>query len=67
MVFSHGLSNSRGVTILFPKNIVTTISKFQRDCCGKFLLIDYNIAHKRFIFVNLYAVTVDKKLANCIQ
>ena len=63
IMFSHGLSNSRGKTILFSENIVTTISNIQRDCCSRFLLIDCNIANKRFIFVNLYAPTVDKKMS----
>ena len=61
IVFSHGLSNSRGVAILFSKNIVPTISNIQRNCHRRFLLIDCNIANKRLIFVNLYAPTFDKK------
>ena len=51
--------DGRGVAILFSKNIITSISNIQRDSSGRFLLIDCNIADKRFIFVNIYAPTVD--------
>ena len=63
IMFSHGLSNSRGVAILFSKNIITSISNIQRDSSGRFLLIDCNIADKRFILSTYMHPLLTKKMS----
>ena len=60
--FSHGESNCRGVAILVSKNLDVNIDSITIDTEGKFLLLDCRISNIKYILVNLYAPTADKKL-----
>ena len=60
VVFSHGLTNSRGVVTLISPGIDISITDTKRDYEGRFLLIDCIIAECRYILVSLYAPIIDK-------
>ena len=61
IIYSHGNSNSRGVLFLVSKDIDISINNIERDNYGRFLVLDAVIAENRYIFVNLYALTSDKR------
>ena len=58
--FSHGQTNSKGVTILFSHKITFDIVNVKQDTDGRFLLIECNIFGENYILVNIYAPTGDK-------
>ena len=60
--FQHGKSNSRGVAILVTKNIDFEVNTIDRDDYGRFLLIDCFIFGSKYIPVNIYAPTIDKRM-----
>ena len=59
--FRHGKSNSRGVAILVTKSIDFEVNTIDRDDNGRFLLIDCSIFGSKYILVNIYAPTIDKR------
>jgi len=59
--FSHGCVNSRGVAILFPKNVDVQIDKKCTDSNGRILLLDCTIEDQNIVFINVYAPTKDKE------
>ena len=59
--FQHGKSNSRGVAILVTKNLDFEANTIDRDDYGRLLLIDCFIFGSKYILVNIYAPTIDKR------
>ena len=59
--FQHGKSNSRGVAILVTKNIDFVVNTIDSVDDGRFLLIDCAIFGTKYILVNIYAPTIDKR------
>lgn len=57
---SFGTSSSRGVAILFKKNIEYKVHKVISDNDGNFLILDLTIQTKRLTLVNLYGPNKDK-------
>ena len=55
IVFSHGLSNSRGVCILFRPEFSFKIHDIKRDNEGRLLCIDLEVDDTRFTLAGLYA------------
>ena len=60
IIFSHGNFNSRGVAILFPKQLDVTVNSQIVDGNGRYILADVTIEDNKLILVNLYAPTKDK-------
>jgi len=58
--FSHWKSNSRGVAIILPKNLVSKIIKIDRDNEGRFLLIQLQLENNVYSLINVYAPVQDK-------
>ena len=61
ILFSHGESNARGIAILISKQLDVKINEVKRDINGRFILIDCTISDNKYIIVNIYAPTIDKK------
>ena len=61
IVFSHGESNARGVAILIPNNLDIKINQVKKDNDGRLIVLDCTISDDRYIIVNIYAPTIDKK------
>jgi len=59
ILFNHGLSNSRGVLILFKKNLIFTVHQTQNDNSGRWMLLDLTIDLFRFSLANIYAPNTD--------
>ena len=57
--YSHGLSNSRGVCILFKPGLSPTIHEIKRDDQGRVLCIDVEMSDTRFTLANIYAPNND--------
>jgi exonuclease III len=57
IIFSHGSSASRGVAILFSKDLEYKIEKEFTDSDGRFIIIDISIGQKVYTIVNMYAPT----------
>ena len=60
ILYSHGLTNSRGVAILLPKDIDVKINSIQKDSHGRIILIECNVQSNSFVIANVYAPTKDK-------
>ena len=60
--FSHGTNCSRGVAILFPKELDVTICNRTIDDEGRFILLEISIDGQNFTVVNVYAPTKDKEV-----
>ena len=61
MAFSHGESNSCGVAILFPPDLVCEIKESMSDEEGRIVLTEVEIEGQNLILCNIYAPTKDKK------
>ena len=57
--FSHGTSGSRGVAILFPKQLIYTIKNQLSDEEGRLLILDVEMDTFNFVILNIYAPTKD--------
>ncbi len=55
ILFSHGVSNSRGVCILFKPGLTFKTHDIKRDNDGRLLCIDLEIGDARFTLAGLYA------------
>lgn len=53
--FSHGISNSRGVMIMFKKDLVYTVHNAQSDTEGRWLILDLKIDDLNIQLINIYA------------
>lgn len=60
--FNHGLSNSRGVMILFKKNVDYTIHSINKDKEGRWIIIDVTILNLQITLVNIYAPNEDNAI-----
>ena len=49
------------MAILVTKNIDFEVNTIDRDDYGRFLLIDCSIFGSKYILVNIYAPTIDKR------
>ena len=58
-LFSSGTSNSRGVSILFRKNLAYTINEHISDPGGNFTISDLTVEENRFTLINLYGPNKD--------
>ena len=59
-VFSSLCSNSRGVAVLFNKNVDFEIHSTINDTEGNYLIIDLTVDGNRFTLVNLYGPNQDR-------
>ncbi|MES9881225.1 MAG: endonuclease/exonuclease/phosphatase family protein, partial [Sedimenticola sp.] len=58
-LFSSGKSNSRGVAILFSKNLDFKLHGHISDKEGNFLLVDLSVENNRFTLITLYGPNID--------
>ena len=56
-IYSHGVSNSRGVAVLFSQNMSVDILKECKDDNGRFIIIDVSVDDTVYTIGNLYAPT----------
>lgn len=56
-LFSHGCSNSRGVGILFCRNLQISLDNTFKDTDGRFIILQISKGMERFTLVNIYAPT----------
>jgi exonuclease III len=61
IIFSHGTSNSKGVAILFPKNLDYNIDNINTDSNGRLILIKIKINETLYNICNIYIPTRDHK------
>ena len=59
IIFSHGTSGARGVSILIDKGLNHIINEQKTDDDGRIVIIDMNIDKNRFIIANIYAPNAD--------
>ena len=57
--FSHDTSNSKGVCILFRKNLDFALHNVKKDTSGRVLCLDMEIDNTRFTLCNIYAPNND--------
>ena len=57
IIFSNGTSSSRGVAILFTKDIEFVIEKEFIDPNGRYIIIDIKIENETLTVINLYSPT----------
>ena len=58
-LFSSGTSNSRGVSILFRKNLVYSIHEHISDPEGNYIISDLTVEENKFTLINLYGPNKD--------
>lgn len=58
-VFSHGSTNSCGVTIMLDKKLSYNVHDIKCDCEGRYIIIDITLENRRLTLVNLYAPNED--------
>jgi len=61
IIFSHGISNSKGVAILFPKNLDYEIKDKTTDSEGRLLILKILLNEKHYNLCNIYAPTMDHR------
>lgn len=59
-LFSHGVFNSRGVSILFRRNLDVKIIDVTKDFEGRFIVCSAKINGKNVVISNLYAPNEDR-------
>ena len=59
VLFSHGNTESRGVSICFLKDFDYTIKKTIRDGEGRYIILDMEINSTRTVIANIYAPNSD--------
>ncbi len=69
ILYSHGLSNSRGVCLLFKPGLIFTAHDIKRDTQGRLLCVDLEISDVRFTLAGLYAPNDDDPefFKDCIE
>lgn len=60
IIFSHGTSKSRGVAVLFSKQLDVCIHKTVTDVNGRYILLEMDIDNNPLVLMNIYAPTKDK-------
>ena len=61
-IFSSGTSNSRGVAILFSKNLGFKIHNHISDPEGNYIICDMSVEDNKFTLINLYGPNKDTPL-----
>jgi exonuclease III len=59
IIFSHGTSSSKGVSILFDKSVEKEIHLILTDPNGRYLILDVTIGDVRLTLVNIYGPNED--------
>lgn len=59
VIFNHGCSSSRGVMILFRRDLTYKINLVSRDDKGRIILVDVEIDGNNYTLGSLYAPTAD--------
>ena len=57
--FSFGQSNSRGICVLFKKNLPITVNKIENDSLGNYLLLDLTYMTNSLTLCTLYGPNKD--------
>ena len=60
IVFSHGLSNARGVCVLLPKGFLSIITDIEHDECGRCVSFQWEQNGVNLIICAVYAPNEDK-------
>lgn len=60
IIFSHGLKNSRGVMIMFKKNLKYTLQSTETDQQGRWVILNLIIEDKAYCLINLYGPNTDE-------
>ena len=66
LIFSHGLSNSRGVCIGFTKNLQAKIENTSCDNDGRIIITDVILDDEKFLFINLYNANTEPEQLDTI-
>ena len=61
-LFSFGKSNSRGVAILFSKDLDFVIHKYISDPEGNYIIVDITIDNNRLTLISIYAPNQDSPM-----
>ena len=61
-IFSHGSSNSRGITILIRNGFDCTIHSCIVDPCGRYIILKATIKDKVCVLINIYAPNKDRDI-----
>ena len=63
IIFSHGTSQSKGVAVLLPKNMMESckIKDIETEQNGRALIIDCEIEDNSFTIIYIYAPTKDQQ------
>ena len=61
MLLSHGTNNSKGVAILFNKNLDYEVIAKHIDCDGRYIILDLKIQDTPMVLVNVYAPCAKSK------
>jgi exonuclease III len=59
MIFSHGKNNSKGVSILFEKDVGQEIHSSLIDLNGRYIILDVTIEGRRITLANIYGPNED--------
>jgi len=59
ILFAHGDSNSKGVAILFKRNLNYQLGKLILDPCNRFILTEIDFDKKKIILGNVYVSNKD--------
>ncbi len=59
IIFNHGTSNSKGITILFPKNLDFEQSEKRTDCDGRLLIAKVKINSVMYILSMYIHLLID--------
>ena len=54
-IWSLGTNKSKGVTVLFNRNVVFNFSNVISDCNGRYIVFELNVDDKSYKFINIYA------------
>jgi exonuclease III len=66
IIYNHYETNSRGICILFPRDLDYKVNNVMRGCEGRCLCVDISFDDNQFIFVNVYAPTKDNDQQQCV-
>ena len=61
-LFSFGISNSRGVAILFSNDLDFTVHQHISDPEGNYIIVDITIDNNRLTLISLYAPNQDSPI-----
>ena len=67
LLFSHGSSNSKGVTVGFTKNLDVQIEKSTCDKHGRILITDITCESKKYTIIGLYNANTEQEQINTLN